>query len=188
MTTETQEPTIVNGINVTSLKQAIAEIEADPSAGQTSWKISSRWEGGTRTDHFVDGFGIGGRNVDRQFRIQIDEPCELCGTNEFANPQEYLLAATNACMMVGYASVAAVMGVNLTKLELEMTGDIDLRGFLDIDRSVAPGYKQLHYKVRIAGDGTSEQFQKMHEVVQRTSPNYYNMSQPIELTSELVVE
>lgn len=188
MTTETQEPTMFNGINVTALKQAITDIEADPSAGQTAWKVSSCWAGGTRTDHFVNGFDIGGQKVDRQFQIQIDEPCELCGTNEFANPQEYLLAATNACMMVGYASVAAVMGVNPTKLELEMTGNIDLRGFLDIDRSVAPGYKHLHYTVRISGNGTSEQFQKMHEVVQRTSPNYYNMSQPIEMTSELVME
>jgi uncharacterized OsmC-like protein len=126
--------------------------------------------------------------VDRQFWIQIDEPCELCGTNQFANPQEYLLAATNACMMVGYAAVAAVMGVKLTKLELEIAGDIDLRGFLDIDRSVAPGYERLHYIVRMAGDGTREQFEKMHEVVQRTSPNYYNISNPIELTSELIVE
>jgi uncharacterized OsmC-like protein len=121
-------------------------------------------------------------------QIQIDEPCELCGTNQFANPQEYLLAATNACMMVGYATVAAVMGVKLTKLELEITGDIDLRGFLDIDRNVAPGYERLHYTVRMSGDGTLEQFEKMHEVVQRTSPNYYNMANPIELTSELVVE
>jgi len=91
-------------------------------------------------------------------------------------------------MMVGYATVAAVMGVKLTKLELEISGDIDLRGFLDIDRSVAPGYQRLHYRARLAGDGTPEQFQKMHEVVQRTSPNYYNISQPIELTSELIVE
>jgi uncharacterized OsmC-like protein len=131
---------------------------------------------------------IGGQKVDRQFQIQIDEPCELCGTNQFANPQEYLLAATNACMMVGYATVAAVMGVKLTKLELEITGDIDLRGFLDIDRNVAPGYERLHYTVRMSGDGTQEQFEKMHELVQRTSPNYYNMANPIELTSELVVE
>jgi len=188
MTTETQEQTIVNGINVTALKQAIADIQADPAAAQTHWKVCSRWGGGTRTDHFVDGFGIGGQKVDRQFQIQIDEPCELCGTNEFANPQEYLLAATNACMMVGYASAAAVMGVKLTSLELEITGDIDLRGFLDIDPTVARGYQHLHYKVRIAGDGTPEQFQKMHEVVQRTSPNYYNMTHPVELTSELVVE
>jgi hypothetical protein len=73
------------------------------------------------------------------------------------------------------------------KLELGISGDIDLRGFLAIDRSVAPGYERLHYTVRIAGDGTQEQYEKMHEVVQRTSPNYYNISNPIELTSELVV-
>ena len=188
MTTHAQEMTTVNGINVQALRQAMAAIEADPDAGQTRWKVTSRWQGGTRTDHVVDGVDIGGQKVDRQFQIQIDEPCELCGTNQFANPQEYLLAATNACMMVGYATVAAVMGVKLTKLELEITGDIDLRGFLDIDRSVAPGYERLHYTVRMSGDGTQEQFEKMHELVQRTSPNYYNMSNPIEMTSELVVE
>lgn len=187
MATQTPQET-TNGIDVTALRQAIADIEANPEAGQTRWTVSSRWQGGTRTDHFVDGFTIGGQKVDRRFQLQIDEPCQLCGTNEYANPQEYLLAATNACMMVGYASVAAVMGVNLTKLELEMTGDIDLRGFLDIDRTVPPGYKQLHYIVRIAGDGTAEQFEKMHEVVQRTSPNYYNIANRVELTSDLIVE
>lgn len=188
MSTKLEDSTIVNGINVTALRQAIADIESNPDAGQTTWKVTSRWEGGTRTDHFVDGVDIGGQKIDRQFQIQIDEPCELCGTNEFANPQEYLLAATNACMMVGYSTVAAVMGVQLTKLELEMSGDIDLRGFLDIDRSVPPGYERIHYTVRLAGDGTKAQFEKMHEVVQRTSPNYYNISSPIDLTSDLVVE
>ncbi len=188
MIANVQQKTILNDINVTSLKQAIETITANPEAGKSRWTVSSRWQGGTRSDHLVDGVEIGGQKVQRAFRIQIDEPLELCGTNQFANPQEYLLAATNACMMVGYAAVAALMGVKLTKLELEITGDIDLRGFLDIDRSVPPGYEQLHYTVRIAGDGTPEQFEKLHEVVQRTSPNYYNISHPIELTSELIVE
>ena len=187
MTTQTQQEK-VNGIDVAALKQTIADIEANPDAGQTRWTVRSRWKGGARTDHFVDGVNIGGQKVDRQFQIQIDEPCELCGTNQYANPQEYLLAATNACMMVGYATVAAVMGVKLTKLELEITGDIDLRGFLDIDSSVSRGYERLHYTVRLSGDGTQEQFAKIHEVVQRTSPNYYNIANPIEFTSNLVVE
>lgn len=187
MTTQTQQEK-VNGIDVAALKQTIAEIEATPAAGQTNWTVRSRWQGGARTDHYVDGVDIGGQKVAREFQIQIDEPCELCGTNQYANPQEYLLAATNACMMVGYATVAAVMGVKLTKLELEITGDIDLRGFLDIDPSVARGYERLDYTVRLAGDGTQKQFEKMHEVVQRTSPNYYNIANPIELTSKLIVE
>ncbi len=187
MTLQTEMET-VNGIDVAALKQAISHIAANPDAGQTRWTVKSSWEGGTRTNHFVDGFDIGGKKVDRTFQIQIDEPCELCGSNQYANPQEYLLAATNACMMVGYATVAAVMGVRLTKLELKITGDIDLRGFLDIDPSVARGYERLHYTVRLAGDGTQEQFEKLHEVVQRTSPNYYNIANPIELTSHLIVD
>jgi uncharacterized OsmC-like protein len=186
MTTPTS-PALLNSIDVASLKATIAHIEANPAAGQTRWTVKSRWQGGTRTDHCVDGFDLGGQKVERRFEMQIDEPCQLCGTNQYANPQEYLLAATNACMMVGYATVAAVMGVTLTKLELEISGDIDLRGFLDIDATVARGYEQIHYTVQIAGDGTHAQFEKMHEVVQRTSPNYYNMSQPIRLTSALVI-
>jgi uncharacterized OsmC-like protein len=188
MTTQTPDQTTVNGIDVAALKQAIADIEANPDAAQTRWTVTSRWQGGTRTDHEVNGVEIGGKTIDRRFQIQIDEPCELCGTNQFANPQEYLMAATNACMMVGYATVAAVMGVRLTKLELEMSGEIDLRGFLDVDRTVPPGYERMHYTVRIAGNGTQEQFEKMHEVVQRSSPNYYNISRPIKLTSDLVIE
>ena len=55
-----------------------------------------------------------GKKIGRHFVISIDEPLELCGTNQYPNPQEYLLAATNACMIVGYVAVAALMGVKLT--------------------------------------------------------------------------
>ena len=185
----TQAPSIqVNGINVEALQQTIQAVKEDAAQATTRWKVTSRWQGGTRTDHFVDSVEIGGQQISRQFQIQIDEPQELCGTNLFANPQEYLLAATNACMMVGYSAVAALMGVTLTKLELEIAGDIDLRGFLEVDSGVAPGYERLHYIVRLAGDGTPEQLRQLHETVQRTSPNYHNISQPIELTCDLVID
>ena len=178
---------VINGIDVGALRQAIATIEADPDAGQTRWVVKSGWKGGTRTDHSVDGFSIGGERVERRFEIQVDEPSELCGSNQFANPQEYLLAATNACMMVGYAAAAALMGIRLTRLEVEMSGDIDLRGFLDIDESVANGYESLHYVVHLDGDASPEDLRQLHEFVQRTSPNYYNITHAVKLTSELVL-
>ncbi|MEQ8211804.1 MAG: OsmC family protein [Lacipirellulaceae bacterium] len=179
---------VINGIDVEALLGAIAAIEANPAEGATTWKVTSRWNGGTRTDHFVDGFTMGGNKVDRHFQIQIDEPKELCGTDQFANPQEYLLAATNACMMVGYSAVAALMGIELSKLEIEISGDIDLQGFLNINQAVAPGYERLHYVVHLAGNATAEQLEQLHATVQRTSPNYYNISNPIELTCDLIVE
>ena len=82
----------------------------------------------------------------------------------------------------------AANGITLQKLEIETRGELDLRGFLGIDPKVRPGYESIQYTVRIKGNGTPEQFRKIHETVIKTSPNYFNVSQPIRLDAELVVE
>ncbi len=124
----------------------------------------------------------------RQFSIDIDEPRELSGTNRFANPQEHLIAALNACMMVGYVAQCAVHGITLESLEIQTDGEIDLRGFLGTDPAVPPGYENLSYTVRIKGSGTKDEFAKIHQAVMATSPNFYNMSRPVALKPTLVVE
>ena len=42
--------------------------------------------------------------------------------------------------------------------------------------------------MRIKGNGTKEQFAEIHEAVMATSPNFYNLSQPVALKPTLVVE
>jgi len=184
----TIENTQVNGIDVDALTEAIEAITADPAKGRTHWQVTSRWRGGTRSDTSVKAYYIGGQRVTKDFTIRIDEPYELCGTNQFANPQEYLLAALNACMIVGYSAVCALQGIKLEELRIETEGDIDLRGFLGIDSSVKPGYDSLRYTVHISGDATVEQFEKVHEFVKATSPNRFNVATAIALKSQLVVE
>ena len=46
----------------------------------------------------------------------------------------------------------------------------------------------LSYMVRIKGNGTREQFTEIHKMVMATSPNFYNVSKPVELKPTLVVE
>jgi len=168
--TATMTNTVVNGIDTTALQGAIAAISADAAAGQTRWTVSSRWVGGTRSDHRVESCQIGGQDILRQFILSTDEPTQLCGTNKFANPQEYLLSSMNACMMVGYTAVAALMGVKLTKLEVQTTGDIDLRGFLGLDPTVPAGYPRLQQTVHPAGDGTPDPLQKLPRTGKNTGP------------------
>ena len=178
----------INGIDVEALQGAIDAVAENPAAGATSWKVRSEWVGGARTDHFVEGTRIGGKELDRSFVLRADEPYELCGNNEYANPQEYLMAGLNACMMVGYSAVAALMGIELEKLEIELDGDIDLRGYLGIDPHVAPGYEGLRQTVRIAGNATQEQLEELHRTVLATSPNFFNITNSIPVNSKLILE
>ncbi len=185
--TKTAVPNVVNDINVDDLLALIEGVRRDATKGKTNWRVTTTWQGQTRSRAEVESFEIGGKRVPRRFSIDIDEPCELGGTNRFANPQEHLIAALNACMTVGYVAQCAVRGITLESLEIETDGEIDLRGFLGIDSAVPPGYENLNYIVRIKGSGTRHEFAEIHEAVMATSPNFYNMARPVALKPTLVV-
>lgn len=177
----------LNGIDTSALRGAIAAVAADPAKGMTHWAVTSHWRGGARSDTKVTHFEIGGQRVAKDFEIRIDEPLELCGTNRYANPQEYLLAALNACMIVTYTAYCALEGIKLDELRIETDGDIDLRGLFSLDPAVKAGYDQLRYRVFISGDGTPEQFERIHRTVMSASPNYFNLANAIRMESELVL-
>jgi uncharacterized OsmC-like protein len=186
--TKTIQPTIVNGINVDDLFALIEGVRGDPAKGMTSWHATTTWQGQAQSRSEIESYGIGGDKVPRRFSIDIDEPRELGGSNRFANPQEHLIAALNACMTVGYVAQCAVRGIVLESLTIETDGEIDLRGFLGIDPGVPRGYENLSYTVHIKGNGSKEEFAEVHEAVMATSPNFYNLSRPVVLKPAFVIE
>ena len=110
------EPTVVNGINVDDLFALIEDVKREPAKGKTNWRVTTTWQGQARSRAEIESYEIGGEKVPRRFSIDIDEPRELGGSNRFANPQEHLIAALNACMTVGYVAQCAVRGITLESL------------------------------------------------------------------------
>ena len=177
----------VNGIDVNYLMDTIDAVAADPAKGMVSFRVASAWKGQTKSEHAVKSYTLGGAMIARSFKVACDEPVELCGENTAANPQELLMSALNACMMVGYVAGCAVRGITLEALSIETSGELDLRGFLGIDEEVKPGYEAMQVKVTIKGNGTEAQFQEIHRTVLKTSPNYFNVSRPIPVEATLAI-
>jgi uncharacterized OsmC-like protein len=185
MSTETM--TRLNGLDLEALGTVVEEIKNDASKGFARFKVTSSWKGQTRSEARVQSYTINGQEIPRQFSIAADEPFELLGENTAPNPQELLMAAFNACIMVGYVANAAILGVKLEKVEIETSGELNLRGFLGLDPAVKPGYDSIHYVVRLKGNGSKEQFATIHENVLKTSPNYFNIAAPVRVDSEVIV-
>ena len=178
----------INGIDTGALKDAMTAISQDAAKGVCKFQVATNWRGGTKTETRVENWAMGGETKPRGFAIRTDEPPELLGENREANPQEVLFAGLNACMTVGYATCCAMHGITLESLSIETEGELDLRGFLGLDPNVKPGYEEVHYIVRIKGDGTREQFEEVHRTVMKSSPNFFNIANPIRLVPRLVVE
>jgi uncharacterized OsmC-like protein len=178
----------INNIDLAALGEMVQAITADPAKAKVQFRVKTEWTGQTRSESTVDSYVLGGERIARRFKIVADEPPQLLGSNNAANPQELLMSAVNACMTVGYVANASLRGITLDTLEIEMNGELDLRGFLGLDLETPPGYRDLHYTVRIGGNATPEQFAEIHQAVMRTSPNFFNMANPIRMhaTCEIV--
>jgi len=177
----------VNGLDLAALGEVVEAVEKDAGVGKAGFEVKTRWTGQTRSETTVDGFTLGGERITRSHKIIADEPCELLGGDSAPNPQELLMAAVNACMMVGYVAGASLKGITLDSVEIRTRGTLDLRGFLGLDDAVPPGYEAIDYDVAIKGDGTPEQFEEIHQTVMKTSPNYFNISRPIRMNGSLHV-
>ena len=162
---KTEHPGVINGIDVDAVQGLIETIKSDTGKGMTHWNVSSTWQEGTHSRAQVQSFEIGGAEIRRSFTIDIDEPAELGGANLHANPQEYLLAALNACMVVGYAALCSLNGIRLDKLEITTEGEIDLRGFFGIEPHTSPGYDSLRTRVTIKGDGECQRSCRLNSVM-----------------------
>jgi len=185
MTTQIQSR--VNGLDVESLGKMVEEVKNDATKGFVRFKVTSSWKGQTRSESRVQSYFLNGQEIPRRFSIAADEPPELLGENTAPNPQELLMSAFNACIMVGYVATASVMGVQLDSVEIDTEGELNLRGFLGIDEKVKPGYDSIQYTVRIKGKGSPEQFQAIHANVLKTSPNYFNVARPVTVNAKLVI-
>ncbi|MBX7432220.1 OsmC family protein [Mycobacterium sp. Y57] len=84
----------------------------------------------------------------------IDEA--VGGLHDAPNPAEMLCAALAACADSSIRMVADLLRVRLIGLEVEVSGQVDVRGTLAIDRSVPVGFEHLEMTVRIqAAPGTA---------------------------------
>lgn len=179
--------TLLNGIDTTALNAFTNNVQGDPRQGEIRFAVQSHWLGGTRSAATVREYRLGGATHERDFTIHADEPTELLGHNEAPNPQELLLAALNACMIVGFAANAALMGIELNALEIRTRGALDLRGFLGLDAAVNPGYDAVSVDVIIRSAAEQQQLEQLFAQVLDTSPNFNNFRRSIGVTPTLTV-
>lgn len=180
-------PETLNGIVLEQLAQAAELVVSDPREAQVTFRAKSQWQGALRSRTEIEAYELGGKRITRQHAIHSDEPVELLGTNQAPNPQDLLLAALNACMMVGFVAGATNLGVRIDALEIESECALDLRGAFGLDPSIKPGTDKIRYTVRVKGNGTPAQFEEIHQVMMATSPNRFHLANPIAIESKMVV-
>ena len=186
----TQTTTVRNGIDVDQLLATIEAVKADPAVGTFTFRAASRWEEGTRNGGEIGRFVHAGQEDDSRdapFRLTGDEPPILLGHNAGANAVELLLQGLGFCYAVGYAANAAAQGIEITSMQYEVEGDLDVRSFLGLGGPRA-GFTEIRANARVSSsNATQEQLAGLCQYVQDTSPVRDCLANSIPVTTTLEV-
>lgn len=104
------------------------------------------------------------------FRIIIDEPPSLGGTNEGPNPVQYLLAALAGCLNVLCHMVAGEMSFTLKGLTIELEGDLDPARLYGKSMESRAGYSEVRVTIKPEADADTNTLDRWLKTVESRCP------------------
>lgn len=177
-------PKIVNGVNVDGLFTTIESVKATPANAKFKFRIRNQWAGGSQNISTVGKFYAAGQELSRPkpFVLEADEPAILLGKDAAANPVEHLLHALAACLTTSMVYHAAARDIRIEEVESSLEGDIDLHGFLDLDRNVRMGYQGIRVAFKIKANVPDEQLQAIVELGTKHSPVFDSLTNGVSVS------
>jgi uncharacterized OsmC-like protein len=158
------------------VRETKAVFSSDPAKAKATFTADNQLVGTTEVSVRV---GSG-------HRFTVDEPAALGGADKAANPVEYALASLGSCQAITYRVWAAQLGVRLDKVEVDVDGDIDLRGFFGVDDRVRAGFNAVHIRVALSGPETEARYQELAAAVDAHCPVLDLFRHPVPVDRTLV--
>jgi uncharacterized OsmC-like protein len=153
-----------------ALLNLIKGIQNDPTQANATFRAKSRLEEGFLAEVDV-----------RDFSFLSDEPADLGGTDRGPNPVEYVLGAFAACQEIVIKAYATVLGIELASVQVDVEGDLDLHGFLNLTDERA-GFTGVRYKTIIETNETDpEKLKQLEEFSVRRCPVLDIIQNPVSL-------
>ena len=160
-------------IDKKSLQSLADKGKADPSAIKTA-KCRTVLEGQFRHLNYIRDLPV----------HVVDEPPQLLGEDTAPNPTEALLAALGTCISVGIHANATARDIVLTRLEVELEGDINISavwGVGDLGEKRL-GLTDIRAKVTVEGDASAEALDDIVAHATHWSPVANTMINPVSLS------
>lgn len=119
--------------------------------------------------------------------VIVDEPPELGGQDKGLNPVELLLVSLGACQEIMYAAMAAMMGIKLDEVKVNLKGALDLKGLFGMDPSIPPGYQKISFETTLKSPASEEELRMLVEAVESHCPVLDTLVRPIDVSGKVTI-
>ena len=121
----------------------------------------------------------------RGFELIIDEPAELGGTNQGANPVEFVLAAYAGCLNVMAHVCAKELGFELKGIKIDLVGSLNPARLFGQSFEDRAGYKEIKVLLKPACNIDENTMKKWLEAILDRCPVGDNLKNTTEITVDV---
>lgn len=173
-----------NGWNLEQFSETVKAVQENPEAGKLKFRARFEWDRHFAGDARTDSIEQMGQTIPRKFTLRGDHPPELLGENTGATAVETLLCALGSCIAGTFAAHATANEVDISGLEVELEGGIDLSGFLRL-AEVPAGLDGVRVKIRVRSEATEAKLQELLDLTSKASPVFDSLSRPVRIEPRL---
>jgi uncharacterized OsmC-like protein len=160
-----------------ALQKTMDNLKAKPGAAKVVFRAHTELDSGVRCRAKVRDFPP----------LTVDEPPELGGGNAGMNPVELVLASLGTCQEIMYAAYAAVMGITLTSVKVDVKGYLDLRGLFGMDASIPAGFQKIQFDTVLESPADPETLKKLAELVESHCPVLDTLTRNVEVSGKVTI-
>lgn len=158
------------------LAQRRAEIEADASVARVPLEAVSSVAGstGVRPVRMGDYF------------IASDSAPALAGNSLGPSSPQMFLGSLASCLVHTYLLQAALLGIPLDHVEIEVTGVLDMTGVVGLPTEEPVTISELSYAPRVRSPAPAADIQRLHEAVEGSCPVLNTLRLPVSVNQHIV--
>ena len=135
------------------------------------------------------GQGLSVESEARGFKLVMDEPVGMGGTDTGMSPVEAILTALGSCQCIVAAAFARMHGIAFQEFWVELEGDLDTDGFMKGLAGVRPGFQEIRFTMHIRTDAPKEQVAAFQAFIEGRCPVGDSLLQGVPMRGlEMVVE
>lgn len=150
-----------------SFKETYEAIKEDIKNGEKNFNVAC--------EMLPDGMQVECTMGAKPFKLLIDAPLGLDGTNEGPSPLLAILASVGACIIAVTKFWAKIMDIKIESLTVNSRGHINLGALFGIDDNLLAGYDKLEPVIRIKADASDEKINELMDKVFSHCPVITNM-------------
>ena len=171
----------MNNINLIELNKTIDSAKKDKNLLKKQMVVEGEWS-------FIESKPQFNSKISTQsgktYLLSADEPTAFGGSEAAPNAVQHCLFGIAACYAATFAQWATIKGINLKKLSVKITGDLNVNKRFAVSEEDIVNYIEI--KLDVSSESKASEIQEIKDITDKRCPAMFCMTNNIKVKTEIL--